>query len=288
MVQHYFASAWIPQQGAKRDIYVEKIDPTLYRVGVKQPVATIAPGQSVDVSARLFAGPEEERMLEGIAPGLELVKDYGWVTIIAKPLFWLLEKIHSYVGNWGWSIVLLTLLIKAVFFPLSAASYKSMARMKAITPRMQALRERFKGDPQKMNSALMELYKTEKVNPFGGCLPVVIQIPVFISLYWVLLSSVEMRGAPWILWIHDLSQQDPFFILPVLMAVSMFLQTKLNPTPPDPVQAKMMMFMPIAFSVMFFFFPAGLVLYYVVNNVLSIAQQYYITRMMGKPKAKAA
>jgi YidC/Oxa1 family membrane protein insertase len=288
MVQHYFATAWIPQQGVKRDIYVEKIDPALYRVGVKEPVPTIAPGQSADVSARLFAGPEEERMLEGIAPGLELVKDYGWVTIIAKPLFWLLEKIHSYVGNWGWSIVLLTLLIKAVFFPLSAASYKSMARMKAITPRMQALRERFKGDPQKMNSALMELYKTEKVNPFGGCLPVVIQIPVFISLYWVLLSSVEMRGAPWVLWIHDLSQQDPFFILPVLMAVSMFLQTRLNPTPPDPVQAKMMMFMPIAFSVMFFFFPAGLVLYYVVNNVLSIAQQYYITRMMGQSKAKAA
>jgi YidC/Oxa1 family membrane protein insertase len=214
------------------------------------------------------------------------VKDYGWVTIIAKPLFWLLEKIHGYVGNWGWAIVLLTLLIKAVFFPLSAASYKSMARMKEITPRMQALRERFKSDPQKMNAALMELYKTEKVNPFGGCLPVVIQIPVFISLYWVLLSSVEMRGAPWILWIHDLSQQDPFFILPVLMAVSMFLQTRLNPTPPDPVQAKMMMFMPIAFSVMFFFFPAGLVLYYVVNNVLSIAQQYYITRMMGKGKKK--
>ena len=288
MVQHYFATAWIPQQGAKRDIYVEKIDPSLYRVGVKQALPTIAPGQTVNVSARLFAGPEEESMLEGIAPGLELVKDYGWVTIIAKPLFWLLSRIHSYVGNWGWSIVLLTLLIKAVFFPLSAASYKSMARMKAITPRMQALRERFKGDPQKMNAALMELYKTEKVNPFGGCLPVVIQIPVFISLYWVLLSSVEMRGAPWILWIQDLSQQDPYFILPILMAISMFLQTKLNPTPPDPVQAKMMMFMPIAFSVMFFFFPAGLVLYYVVNNVLSIAQQYYITRMMGKSKVKPA
>ena len=285
MVQHYFASAWIPQQGAQRDIYVGKVDQTLYRVGVKEPLQTIAPGQTINVSARLFAGPEEQSMLEGIAPGLELVKDYGWVTIIAKPLFWLLEKIHGVVGNWGWAIVLLTLLIKAVFFPLSAASYRSMARMKAITPRMQALRERFKGDPQKMNSALMELYKTEKVNPFGGCLPVVIQIPVFISLYWVLLSSVEMRGAPWILWIHDLSQQDPFYILPVLMAVSMFLQTRLNPTPPDPLQAKMMMFMPIAFSVMFFFFPAGLVLYYVVNNVLSIAQQYYITRMMGKSKA---
>ncbi|MEX3630522.1 MAG: membrane protein insertase YidC [Burkholderia sp.] len=285
MVQHYFASAWIPQQGVKRDIYVERIDPSLYRVGVKEPVKTIEPGQSADVSARLFAGPEEERVLKGIAPGLDLVKDYGWVTIIAKPLFWLLQKIHGYVGNWGWSIVLLTLLIKAVFFPLSAASYKSMARMKEITPRMQALRERFKSDPQKMNAALMELYKTEKVNPFGGCLPVVIQIPVFISLYWVLLASVEMRGAPWILWIHDLSQRDPFFILPVLMAGSMFLQTRLNPTPPDPVQAKMMMFMPIAFSVMFFFFPAGLVLYYVVNNVLSIAQQYYITRTIGKKKA---
>jgi YidC/Oxa1 family membrane protein insertase len=288
MVQHYFASAWIPKQGVDRKVYVEKIDPSLYRVGVQQPVPAIAPGQTVDVSAQLFAGPEEERMLEGIAPGLELVKDYGWVTIIAKPLFWLLEKIHGVIGNWGWAIVLLTLLIKAVFFPLSAASYKSMARMKEITPRMQALRERFKSDPQKMNAALMELYKTEKVNPFGGCLPILVQIPVFISLYWVLLSSVEMRGAPWVLWIHDLSQQDPFFILPVLMAVSMFVQTRLNPTPPDPVQAKMMMFMPIAFSVMFFFFPAGLVLYYVVNNVLSIAQQYYITRMMGATRSKKA
>ena len=288
MVQHYFASAWIPQQGAKRDIYVQKIDPALYRVGVQQPLETIAPGQTVDVQARLFAGPEEERMLEGVAPGLELVKDYGMVTIIAKPLFWLLEKIHSYVGNWGWAIILLTLLIKAVFFPLSAASYKSMARMKTITPRMTQIRERYKGDPQKMNAELMSLYKTEKVNPFGGCLPVVVQIPVFISLYWVLLSSVEMRGAPWIGWIHDLSQADPFFILPVLMAVSMFLQTRLNPTPPDPIQAKMMMFMPLAFSVMFFFFPSGLVLYYVVNNVLSIAQQYYITRMMGQKKVAKA
>jgi len=288
MVQHYFATAWIPQQGVKRDIYVQKIDPTLYRVGMKEPLQTLAPGQSVDISARLFAGPEEESMLASIAPGLDLVKDYGWVTIIAKPLFWLLDKIHGVLGNWGWSIIALTVLIKAVFFPLSAASYRSMARMKAITPRMTALRERFKGDPQKMNAALMELYKTEKVNPFGGCLPVVIQIPVFISLYWVLLSSVEMRGAPWALWLHDLSQPDPFYILPVLMAASMFLQTRLNPTPPDPMQAKMMMFMPLAFSVMFFFFPAGLVLYYVVNNVLSITQQYYITRMMGKSKEKAA
>ena len=286
MIQHYFATAWIPPQGKDRNYYVQKIDPTLYRVGAQLPLGAIAPGQTVDIDSKLFAGPEEEKMLAGIAPGLDLVKDYGWVTIIARPLFWLLEKIHSVLGNWGWSIIALTLLIKAVFFPLSAASYRSMAKMKEITPRMQALRERFKGDPQKMNASLMELYKTEKVNPLGGCLPVVIQIPVFISLYWVLLSSVEMRGAPWMGWIHDLSQQDPFFILPVLMAGSMFIQTRLNPTPPDPVQAKMMMFMPIAFSVMFFFFPAGLVLYYVVNNLLSIAQQYYITLMMGKGKAK--
>jgi len=286
MVQHYFATAWVPEQGVKRDIYVDKTSPLLYRVGLKEPLQALAPGQTVDVSAKLFAGPEEERLLGPVAPGLDLVKDYGWVTIIAKPLFWLLDQIHKILGNWGWSIVALTLLIKLVFFPLSAASYKSMARMKEITPRMTALRERHKGDPQKMNAALMELYKTEKVNPFGGCLPVVIQIPVFISLYWVLLSSVEMRGAPWAFWIHDLSQPDPFFILPVLMAVSMFLQTRLNPTPPDPMQAKMMMIMPLAFSVMFFFFPAGLVLYYVVNNVLSIAQQYYITRMMGKKRAE--
>ncbi|CAM2150312.1 Membrane protein insertase YidC [Pararobbsia alpina] len=287
MIQHYFATAWIPPQGKDRNYYIQKIDPTLYRVGAQVPLGSIAPGQTVDIDSKLFAGPEEEKMLAGIAPGLDLVKDYGWVTIIARPLFWLLEKIHTVLGNWGWSIIALTLLIKAVFFPLSAASYRSMAKMKEITPRMQALRERFKGDPQKMNAALMELYKTEKVNPLGGCLPVVIQIPVFISLYWVLLSSVEMRGAPWVGWIHDLSQQDPFFILPVLMAGSMFIQTRLNPTPPDPVQAKMMMFMPLAFSVMFFFFPAGLVLYYVVNNVLSIAQQYYITRMMGKGRTKA-
>ncbi|MGF7190019.1 YidC/Oxa1 family membrane protein insertase [Robbsia andropogonis] len=288
MVQHYFASAWIPPETAQRDIYVNKFDNKLYRVGVKLPMGTIAPGASSDVDSRLFAGPEEERMLENIAPGLDLVKDYGMVTIIAKPLFWLLEKIHSFVGNWGWSIILLTLLIKAVFFPLSAASYKSMARMKEISPRMTQLRERFKGDPQKLNAAMMEMYKTEKINPVGGCLPVLIQIPVFISLYWVLLSSVEMRGAPWLGWIHDLSQPDPWYILPVLMAASMFLQTRLNPTPPDPMQAKMMMFMPLAFSVMFFFFPSGLVLYYVVNNLLSITQQYYITRVIGgRSKNKA-
>jgi YidC/Oxa1 family membrane protein insertase len=288
IIQHYFATAFVPQQGAQRQNYVDSPAQGLYRVGSKLPLPALAPGQTETSTAKLFAGPEEESLLSAVAPGLDLVKDYGWVTIVAKPLFWVLEQVHKALGNWGWSIIGVTLLIKLAFFPLSAASYRSMARMKAITPRMQALRERFKGDPQKMNQALMELYKTEKVNPFGGCLPIVIQMPVFISLYWVLSSSVEMRGAPWALWIHDLSAPDPFYILPVLMAVSMFVQTKMNPTPPDPVQARMMMVMPLAFSAMFFFFPAGLVLYYVVNNVLSMTQQYYIQRVMGNNKASGA
>ncbi|VVD90909.1 insertase [Pandoraea morbifera] len=288
MVQHYFATAWIPKEGAERDNYIGKLDNGLYRVGVKQPLASIPAGGTETVDARLFAGPQEEHMLEQIAPGLELTKDYGYFTILAKPLFWLLSKLHGLLGNWGWAIIAVTVIIKLIFFPLSAASYKSMARMKEITPRMQALRERYKSDPQKMNAALMELYKTEKVNPFGGCIPIVIQIPVFIALYWVLLSSVEMRGAPWLGWIHDLSTQDPYYILPVLMAVSMFIQTRLNPTPPDPMQAKMMMFMPLIFSVMFLFLPSGLVLYYVVNNTLSIAQQWSINRMLGTKKEKKA
>ncbi|NDI27135.1 MAG: membrane protein insertase YidC, partial [Burkholderiaceae bacterium] len=209
-------------------------------------------------------------------------KDYGYLTVIAKPIFWLLEQIHSYVANWGWAIVILTFIIKLIFFPLSAASYKSMARMKEVQPRLMNLREQFKGDPQKLNRAMMDLYKQEKINPLGGCLPVVVQIPVFIALYWVLLSSVEMRNAPWILWIKDLSVPDPYFILPIIMAVSMFVQTRLNPTPPDPLQAKIMLWMPIIFSVMFFFFPAGLVLYWVVNNILSIAQQWQINQMFIK------
>ncbi|WP_455285127.1 membrane protein insertase YidC [Cupriavidus necator] len=285
MVQHYFASAWIPQTGKEHSFYVQQIDPNLYRVGLQQPLGEVAPGATVTSDARLFAGPQEEHMLEKVAPGLELVKDYGWLTILAKPLFWLLEKLHGFLGNWGWSIIALTVLIKLVFFPLSAASYKSMGKMKDLQPRMTSIRERYKSDPQKMNQEMMALYRTEKVNPLGGCLPIVIQIPVFIALYWVLLSSVEMRGAPWLGWIHDLSVPDPFYILPIVMAVSMFVQTKLNPTPPDPVQAKVMMIMPLVFSVMFFFFPAGLVLYWVVNNILSIAQQWQINRMLGKGKA---
>ncbi|ANJ00634.1 membrane protein insertase YidC [Polynucleobacter wuianus] len=286
MVQHYFASAWIPGDKAARDIYAGRIDNGLYRIGMQTPLGVVVPGSVVVEKAQLFVGPQEEKVLETIAPGFELLKDYGYLTILAKPIFWLLEKIHGYVGNWGWSIILLTILIKLVFFPLSAASYKSMARMKEVQPRLMAMKEQYKGEPQKLNQAMMEMYRKEKINPLGGCLPVVIQIPVFISLYWVLLSSVEMRGAPWILWIHDLSVPDPFYILPVIMAVSMFAQTKLNPTPPDPIQAKVMMYMPIVFSIMFFFFPAGLVLYWVVNNLLSIAQQWQINKMFGKKTAK--
>jgi len=286
MVQHYFASAWIPSDKFARDIYAGRIDNGLYRIGMQTPLGVVAQGSAVVEKARLFVGPQEEKVLETIAPGFELLKDYGYLTILAKPIFWLLEKIHGYVGNWGWAIILLTILIKLVFFPLSAASYKSMARMKEVQPRLMTMKEQFKGEPQKLNQAMMEMYRKEKINPLGGCLPVVIQIPVFISLYWVLLSSVEMRGAPWILWIHDLSVPDPYYILPVIMAVSMFVQTKLNPTPPDPIQAKVMMYMPIVFSIMFFFFPAGLVLYWVVNNLLSIAQQWQINQMFGKKHAK--
>ena len=299
MVQHYFASAWIPGDKFARDIYAGKIDNGLYRIGMQTPLGVVAQGSTIVEKSRLFVGPQEESVLETIAPGFELLKDYGYLTILAKPIFWLLEKIHAYVGNWGWSIVLLTVLIKLAFFPLSAASYKSMARMKEVQPRLMAMKEQYKGEPQKLNQAMMEMYRKEKINPLGGCLPVVIQIPVFISLYWVLLSSVELRGAPWILWVHDLSLPDtsisdilgitqlfPVGILPIVMAVSMFVQTKLNPTPPDPIQAKVMMYMPIVFSVMFFFFPAGLVLYWVVNNLLSIAQQWQINQMFSKKEAK--
>jgi YidC/Oxa1 family membrane protein insertase len=286
LVQHYFVSAIIPPASAQRDIFTKKVATNLYAVGTILPLGSVAPGASVSMDAKLYSGPQESSVLETTAPGLELVKDYGWLTIIAKPIFWLMIHIHALVGNWGWTIILLTVLIKLVFFPLSAASYRSMAKMKAVTPKMTAIRERHKGNPQDMNREMMQLYKAEKINPLGGCLPIVIQIPVFISLYWVLLASVEMRGAPWLGWIHDLTAPDPFYILPVVMAVSMFIQTKLNPTPPDPVQAKVMMFMPIVFSFMFFFFPSGLVLYWVVNNVLSITQQWVITRkMQGGKKA---
>lgn len=297
LVQHYFVSAFLPPQNTPREIYTAKVGNNLYSIGSKVPLGTIAPGATLSSTSQLYSGPQESETLEKLAPGLDLVKDYGWLTIVAKPIFWLMTQIHKVLGNWGWTIIALTVLIKLAFFPLSAASYRSMAKMRTVTPKMQAIRERHKSDPQKMNQAMMELYKTEKINPLGGCLPIVVQIPVFIALYWVLLASVEMRNAPW-LWINDLASPDVLLgsynifgfqltigILPILMAVSMFIQTKLNPTPPDPIQAKVMMMMPIVFSVMFFFFPAGLVLYWVVNNILSIAQQWTITKKIEAGKA---
>ena len=277
-IQHYFVSAWVLGNDRVREFFSRKVGEGLFAVGMIQPIQTIAPGAQQTHEAVLYVGPQEQRVLEALAPGLDLVVDYGWLTFLAKPIYWLLEQLHKLVNNWGWAIVLLTLIIKLIFYPLSAASYKSMAKMKAVSPRLVQIRERYINDKAKMNQAMMELYKNEKINPLGGCLPILIQIPVFIALYWVLLAGVEMRNAPWILWINDLSHPDPFYILPVVMAITMFIQTKLNPPPPDPVQAKVMMFMPLIFSVFFFFFPAGLVLYWLVNNLVSIAQQWVITK----------
>lgn len=283
MVQHYFASAWVLADGLARENFVRQVDKNLFAVGSISNLSAIAPGQTQAVDARLFVGPQEEKVLETIAPGLELVKDYGWLTILAKPLYWLLEKIHGYVGNWGWAIVLLVVLIKAAFYWLNASAYRSMAKMKKINPRIMDMRERLKGNPQAMQQEMMKMYREEKVNPLGGCFPILIQIPVFIALYWVLLSSVEMRNAPWQLWITDLSSPDPYYILPLVMAITTMIQTALNPLPPDPLQAKLMWLMPLMFSVMFFFFPSGLVLYWITNNVLTIAQQAFINKSMGVP-----
>jgi YidC/Oxa1 family membrane protein insertase len=281
MVQHYFVAAWIAPEKMAREFYMRKLENgTAFQAGVIVPVNEIAAGAKGETSVSLYAGPQEQATLKDVAKGLDLVVDYGWLTMVAAPIFWALQAIHSLVGNWGWAIVVLTILIKAVFFPLSAASYKSMAKMKLLTPRLMQLKERFGDDKARLNQEMMKLYQTEKVNPLGGCLPILVQIPVFISLYWVLLGAVEMRDAPWILWIQDLASADPYYILPVIMILSMILQTKLNPTPPDPMQAKVMMMMPFIFGVMFLWFPAGLVLYWVVNNVLSIAQQWQINRMI--------
>ncbi|NHZ83143.1 membrane protein insertase YidC [Massilia sp. CCM 8695] len=284
--QHYFVSAFLPPANMPREIFTKKDGPNLYAIGTIMPLGTIAPGKSVTNDARLYSGPQDENKLAAIAPGLERVKDYGFLTIIAQPIFWVMDQIHNVLGNWGWTIIAFTILIKLLFFPLSAAGYKSMARIKVVTPKMQAIREKYKGDPAKMNQATMELYKTEKINPLGGCLPILVQMPVFIALYWVLQASAEMRGAPWIGWITDLTAPDPYYILPVLYAISMFITTKLNPAPADPMQAKMMLFMPLAFSVMFIFFPSGLVLYWVVNNILSIGQQWVITKKFEDAAAK--
>ena len=284
-VEHYFVAGWIPPANAARSYEVIKRDDGVYAGYVRLPVGTLAPGAAKTESVELYAGPQEQRRLEAVAPGFDLVVDYGWLTIIAWPLFWLLEKYHQLSGNWGVAIILLTVTIKLVFFPLSAASYRSMAKMKLVTPRMQKIREMYEHDRQKMNQAMMDLYRTEKINPLGGCFPILVQIPVFIALYWVLLAAIELRHAPFVLWIKDLSALDPYYVLPILMTATMVLQTRMNPTPPDPVQAKVMQFMPFVFSIFFFFFPAGLVLYWLVNNILSILQQWQIQRMFdrGKP-----
>jgi len=283
MVQHYFASAWVFPANTARENFARKVDNNLYAVGMITPFNEVAPGQTKTLDATLFVGPQEEKMLEVITPGLELVKDYGWLTVLAKPLYWLLDRLFSFLHNWGWSIMALVVLLKLAFYWLNAKAYASMAKMKAINPRIMEMRERNKDNPQQMQQEMMRIYREEKVNPMGGCFPIMIQIPVFIALYWVLLSSVEMRNAPWVGWIHDLSAPDPYFILPVVMTLSTLLQTALNPAPPDPMQAKMMWFMPLIFSVMFFFFPSGLVLYWITNNILSIAQQWVINTRMGVP-----
>jgi YidC/Oxa1 family membrane protein insertase len=281
MVQHYFASAWLLKDGIQRDLFARKVDNNLYAIGMITPAGAVAPGASKAIDAELFVGPQAEKTLEAVAPGLELVKDYGIFTIISKPLYWLLDKLHGMLGNWGWAIVALVVLLKAAFYWLNAKAYASMAKMKAINPKVMEMRERLKDKPQEMQQEMMRIYREEKVNPMGGCFPILVQIPVFIALYWVLLSSVEMRHAPWIGWIKDLSAPDPWFILPIVMTATSLFQTWLNPTPPDPMQAKLMWIMPLAFSVMFIFFPAGLVLYWITNNVLSIAQQWFINKRLG-------
>ena len=283
MVQHYFASAWLLPEGIQRENFARKVDTNLYAVGMITPLAELAPGQTRSLSNQLFSGPQEEKVLEALTPGLDLVKDYGWLAMLSKPLYWLLDQLHSVLQNWGWSIVALVLLIKIAFYWLNAKAYSSMAKMKAINPKIMEMRERLKNNPQQMQQEMMKIYREEKVNPMGGCFPIMVQIPVFIALYWVLLSSVEMRNAPWVGWIQDLAAPDPYYILPLIMTLTTLLQTALNPAPPDPMQAKLMWMMPLIFSVMFFFFPAGLVLYWITNNILSIAQQWMINTRMGVP-----
>ena len=285
MVQHYFASAWLlgasGDEKRPRDFFTTKVGTNQYAVGMIVPLGMVEPGATKAVDARLFVGPQEENQLASIAPGLELVKDYGVLTVLAKPLFWLLTQLHKLIGNWGFAIVALVVVLKIAFYWLNASAYRSMAKMKAINPKVMEMRERLKDKPQQMQQEMMRIYREEKVNPLGGCLPIFVQMPFFIALYWVLLSSVEMRHAPWIGWITDLSAKDPYYILPLLMTATSLLQTWLNPTPPDPVQAKMMWIMPMVFSVMFFVFPAGLELYWLTNNILSITQQYLINKQLG-------
>lgn len=284
-LQHYFVTAWVPAADSTNTVSTRKDAAGNYIIGYTGPAVQVAPGDHARMDATLYAGPKNQATLKKLSPGLELTVDYGFLWFLAQPIFWLLTVIHSMLGNWGWSIIVLTLLIKLAFFPLSAASYRSMARMRAVAPKIQALKEQAGDDRQKLSQGMMELYKKEKINPLGGCLPILVQMPVFLSLYWVLLESVEMRHAPWMFWITDLSIKDPLFILPIIMGASMFVQQLLNPPPPDPMQAKVMKLLPIIFTFFFLWFPAGLVLYWVVNNLLSIAQQWYITRQIEKATA---
>lgn len=282
MLQHYFVGALVPDAKTEENFYSKHLGNEQYLLGYYGPSLQLAPKQSASLDGVVWLGPKLQKPLEALAPGLELSVDYGWLTVIAKPIYWLLTHIHELLGNWGWSIVVLTILIKLAFYKLSAASYKSMAGMRKLAPKLQAIKERYGEDKERFNKAMMELYQKEKINPLGGCLPILVQIPVFIALYWVLLESVEMRDAPFMFWITNLSTKDPYYVLPLIMGVTMFIQQKLNPAPPDPVQAKIMMSLPFIFTVFFAFFPSGLVLYWVVNNILSIAQQWYITEQLEK------
>jgi YidC/Oxa1 family membrane protein insertase len=282
MLQHHFVAAWLPRAGGERTYYADKLADDLYSAGYKQPHGLLAPGQTVSLTSKLYVGPQIQSALEAAAPGLDLTRDYGWLTPIAAPMFWALERIHAFVGNWGWAIVIFTVLLKLLLYPLSASGYKGMAQMRALAPRLQKMKEMYGDDRQKLHQAMADMYKKEKVNPLGGCMPILLQIPVFIALYYVLIAAVEMRGAPWLGWITDLSAPDPFYVLPILMGITSIIQVKLNPTPPDPIQAKVMMAMPIVFSVMFIFFASGLVLYWLVNNILSIAQQWAMNKKYGE------
>ncbi len=286
MIQQHFLSAWVPQQGEERQLYTRRVANDEYAVGSIVPLGELAPGATKSEEATLYVGPQSQKRLAQIAPGLDLVVDYGWLTFLAKPIYWLLSWLHDLVGNWGWAIVLLTVLVKAVLYPVSAAGYKSMARMKDLGPRMKEMQAKYGDDKQALNQAMMKMYREEKINPLGGCLPIVLQIPVFLALYWVLLASVELRGSEWILWVKDLAAPDSWFILPLIMMATMFIQVKLNPKPADPMQEKMMLIMPLVFSVMFFIFASGLVLYWLTNNVLSIAQQWYVNKQIDEERAK--
>ncbi len=286
MVQHFFVSAFVPPTNTAREVYTKTVGTNLYAIGNTLHYPSIAPGATAAIDATLYSGPQDTDALDKVAPNLDLTRDYGtYFTFVAKPIFSIMNMLHKFVGNWGWTIIVFTVLMKIALFPLSASSFRSMAKTKQLQPKMQSIRERYKEDPQKMNQAMMELYKTEKINPIGGCLPMLVQMPIFIALYSVLSASVETRDAAWIGWVHDLSTPDPYSILPIIMACLSFLQMRLSPAPPDPMQAKVMMFMPLMFSVMFFMFPSGVVLYYVVNTLLSIAQQQFVNKkLLGEPK----